>query len=75
MNKTLAYKRPYKSRSESRSEHRDESRRKRQEAKDRKFLMRVASAVALVLMIALGIAAKGVMDKDDPSGQLTEVSR
>jgi hypothetical protein len=71
VNKTLAYQRPYK----SRSERRDVDRRKHEETKDQKFLMQIASAVAIVLMVALGIAVKGVMDKDDPSGQLTEVSR
>ncbi|HEX8348744.1 MAG TPA: hypothetical protein VF598_02170 [Hymenobacter sp.] len=71
MNKTLAYQRPYK----SRSERRDANHREHEETKDQKFLMQMASAVAIVLMVALGIAVKGIMDKDDPAGQLTEVSR
>ena len=71
MNKTLAYQRPYK----SRSERRDVNHREREETKDQKFLMQMASAVAIVLMVALGIAVKGIMDKDNPAGQLTEVSR
>jgi hypothetical protein len=58
MVKKSAFERPYK----SRSQRREIDRRKHDEAKDYKFLVRVAIAVGLVLVVALGFAIKGVAD-------------
>ena len=51
-----AYQRPYKSRSQRR--HID--RRKHDEANDYKFLIRVAVAIGLVAVVAIGFAIKGM---------------
>ena len=63
-----AYKRPYK----SRSQRRETDRRKHDEATDYRFLIRVAVAVGLLVVLALGFAAKGLMDRESMTGQATE---
>ena len=63
-----AYQRPYK----SRSQRREADRRKHDEANDYRFLIRVAVAVGLLVVVALGFAAKGMMDRDTPAAQVTE---
>lgn len=55
--KKAAYKRPYK----TRNQRRDFDRRKQDEANDYKFLVRVASAIGVLLVVALGIALKGIV--------------
>lgn len=54
------YQRPYK----SRSQRREVDRRKYDAAKDHRFLRRVFVVVGLLMAVALGIAAKGMMDKE-----------
>ncbi|WP_426058384.1 hypothetical protein [Hymenobacter sp. B1770] len=70
MAKKSAFQRPYK----SRSQRREIDRRKHDEAKDSKFLIRVAIAVGLVLVVALGFAIKGVADTNSTFAQ-TGMSR
>jgi hypothetical protein len=57
-----AYQRPYK----TRSQRREIARRKHDENTDQKFLIRVALAVGLLLLVALGIALKGAADTAAP---------
>ena len=61
--KKAAYQRPYK----SRRERREVDRRKHDESRDSKFLFRVAFGIGLVLLIALAIALKGLMDQKNSS--------
>ncbi|SFQ30654.1 hypothetical protein SAMN04515668_1808 [Hymenobacter arizonensis] len=67
MAKKSAFQRPYK----SRSERREIDRRKHDEAKDYKFLIRVAIAIGLVLVVALGFAITGVVDNSGNLAQST----
>jgi hypothetical protein len=53
-----AYRRPYK----TRKQRRLADRKKYDESSDRKFLFRVAGAIAILLAIALGFVVKGMMD-------------
>jgi hypothetical protein len=55
--KKVAYQRPYK----TRRQRREIDRRKQDEANDYKFLVRIASAIGLLLVVALGIALKGIV--------------
>lgn len=66
-----AFKRPYK----SRSQRRETDRRKYDESKDRRFLVRAAVGVGLVLVLALSFALKGLMDHNDPAAETTESLR
>ena len=63
-----AYKRPYK----SRSQRRETDRRKHDETTDSRFLIRIAVAVGLLVALALGFAAKGLMDRESTPVQATE---
>ena len=56
--KKSAYQRPYK----TRSQRREVDRRKHDEAKDYQFLIRVAIAIGLVAVVALGFVIKGLAD-------------
>ena len=58
--KKAAYQRPYK----SRSQRREVDRRKYEEAKEYRFLKRVALAVGLLAIIALSFYVKGSMDRE-----------
>jgi len=53
-----AYKRPYK----SRGQRREVDRRKYDERSDYRFLIRMALAVGLLLVVVVGLAAKEMMD-------------
>ncbi|MBO2008488.1 hypothetical protein [Hymenobacter negativus] len=53
------YKRPYK----TRQQRRLADRKKYDESKDRKFLMWMAGAVAILLLIAIGFMAQGVAER------------
>lgn len=66
-----AYKRPYK----SRSERRERDRRKHDEARDYKFLWRVAGGIGLLLLLALGFAIKGTTDGEISPASLKEYSQ
>ena len=55
-----AYQRPYK----TRGERREIARRKHDENADQKFLVRVAFAVGILLLVALGIVMKSSSDTD-----------
>ena len=52
-----AYQRPYK----TRGRRREIARRKHDENADRKFLIRVALVVGMLVLVAVGIALKGSM--------------
>jgi len=52
-----AYQRPYK----TRGQRREIARRKHDENADRKFLIRVALVVGMLVLVAVGIALKGSM--------------
>ena len=54
------YQRPYK----SRSDRRKVDRRRYDENKDNKFLWRVAVGVGFLVMLALGFAIKGMIDRE-----------
>ncbi|GAB3574879.1 hypothetical protein [Hymenobacter daeguensis] len=54
-----AYRRPYK----TRQQRRLADRKKYDESGDRKFLFRVAGAIAILLAIALGFMVKGMMER------------
>ena len=58
--KKSAYHRPYK----SRSDRRKGDRRRFDENKDKKFLWRVVVGVGLLLLLALGFAIKGMIDRE-----------
>ncbi|WP_210514509.1 hypothetical protein [Hymenobacter terricola] len=66
--KKPAYQRPYK----SRNERREVDRRKHDESKERKFLLRMAVGVGLLLLLALGFAIKGLIDHENsiPKSQI-----
>lgn len=55
-----AYQRPYK----SRQERREVDRRKYDESRDHRFLLRAGAVVGLLLLLTLGFALKGLLDKD-----------
>ena len=55
-----AYQRPYK----TRGQRREIARRKHDENADHKFLVRVAVAAGILLLVALGIAMKSSLDTD-----------
>lgn len=54
-----AYRRPYK----TRQQRRLADRKKYDESSDRKFLIRVAGGIAILLAIALSFMVKGMMDR------------
>jgi hypothetical protein len=54
--KKSAYQRPYK----SRSQRREIDRRKHDETKDRKFLIRIAAVVGLIVVLAVAFAITGM---------------
>ncbi|WP_310393012.1 hypothetical protein [Hymenobacter sp.] len=56
-----AYQRPYK----SRGQRREADRRKTDEARDYKFLIRAASVVGFLLVVALAFAVTGFVDRQD----------
>lgn len=58
--KKSAYHRPYK----SRSDRRKGDRRKFDANKDRRFLWRVVVGMGLLLLLALGFAIKGMIDRE-----------
>jgi hypothetical protein len=60
VSKKSAYQRPYK----SRRQRREADRRKYNESKDHKFLVRIAVAIGLVVLAAIGFAMKGFLDRD-----------
>ncbi|HEX8330457.1 MAG TPA: hypothetical protein VF629_23195 [Hymenobacter sp.] len=62
-----AYQRPYK----SRRQRREVDRRKYDEAKDRKFLVRMGVVVGLILIMALGVALVGMADSGGASAGAT----
>ena len=55
-----AYQRPYK----TRGQRREIARRKHDENTDRKFLIRVAVAAGLLLLVAVGFAIKSLTDHE-----------
>ena len=55
-----AYQRPYK----TRGQRREIARRKHDENADHKFLVRVAFAVGILLLVTLGIVMKSSSDTD-----------
>ena len=68
---STAYQRPYK----SRQQRREADRRKTDEANDYKFLLRVGSGIAIVLLLVVGFMLKGVMDRNDSSATSAEALR
>lgn len=56
-----AYKRPYK----TRKQRRLAARKKYDESSDRKFLVRVAGAIAIVLAVAVGFMVKGMVERSN----------
>ena len=63
----VAYKRPYKSRTQRRKADRD----KYTESSDRKFLVRMAGAIAILLVVALAFMVKGAMDRSAVDAAIT----
>ena len=66
-----AYKRPYK----SRRRRAEASKGKTNNANDVKFLLRVAAVIGLLLLVAWGIAVKGMKENEQAqyqSGQVAE---
>ena len=68
---STAYQRPYK----SRQQRREADRRKTDEANDYKFLLRIGSGIAIVLLLVVGFMLKGMMDRDDSSATSVEALR
>ena len=64
MPKKSSHQRPYK----TRQQRREADRRKYDEAKDLKFLWRVASIVGILVIVAMGFAFKGMVDRNDSTG-------
>lgn len=63
-----AYQRPYK----TRGERREIARRKHDENADHKFLVRIAVAMGLLLLVALGIALKSSVEPESSVSPVTE---
>ena len=63
-----AFKRPYK----SRPQRREIDRGKYEQAKEHRFLRRAALVVGLLVVIALSLFVKGMMDRESASVQLVE---
>ena len=63
-----AYQRPYK----TRGERREIARRKHDENADHKFLVRIAVAMGVLLLVALGIALKGSVESESSIPPATE---
>ena len=63
-----AYQRPYK----TRGERREIARRKHDENADHKFLVRIAVAMGLLLLVALGIALKSSVEPESSVPPVTE---
>lgn len=55
-----AYRRPYK----TRGQRRETARRQHDERADHKFLVRAALVIGVVLLVAVGVAIKGLTDPD-----------
>lgn len=71
-NQKSAYQRPYR----TRSQRREVARRKHDENADQKFLIRVALVAGLLLLVAVGIALKGVFETNAPAAPAsTEAGR
>ena len=60
VSKKSAYQRPYKSRSERRKKARD----KYGESHDFTFIKRVAAGIGIVLLLVVGFAVKGYMERE-----------
>ena len=63
-----AYQRP----SKTRGERREIARRKHDENADHKFLVRIAVAMGLLLLVALGIALKSSVEPESSVSPVTE---
>ena len=63
-----AYQRPYK----TRGERREIARRKHDENADHKFLVRIAVAMGLLLLVALGLALKSSVEPESSVSPVTE---
>ena len=70
-NQKSAYQRPYK----TRSQRREIARRKYEENHDHKFLTRVALVVGMLVLVAVGIALKGLMEPDATPPPTTQAPR
>ena len=70
-NQKSAYQRPYK----TRSQRREIARRKYGENHDHKFLTRVALVVGMLVLVAVGIALKGLMEPDATPPPTTQALR
>ena len=66
-----AYQRPYK----TRSQRREHARRKYDENSDHKFLVRAAIVVALLIVVAVGFAVKGFVDRQEETPTALEEVR
>ncbi|MET4074117.1 hypothetical protein [Hymenobacter sp. UYCo722] len=66
-----AYQRPYK----TRGQRREIARRKHDENTDQKFLVRVAVAAGLLLLLAVGIAVRSWADRDTEVAATVESPR
>ena len=66
-----AYQRPYK----TRRQRREVARRQHDENTDQKFLIRVAVAVGVLLLLTIGVALKGTMEPEAPAAPVTQVPR
>lgn len=58
-----SYRRPYKTK--TREQRRKDDRKKYDESSDRKFLMRVAGAIAILLAVVVVCMVKGAMDRSE----------
>jgi len=59
--KKQAYKRPYK----TRQQRRQADRLKADDSADSKYLIKVAAAIGLLLLLAIGFAIKGMADREN----------